>query len=136
MSRKQTSPPWVSEAGVAKGAKASPKLVGPIPTVPLLNYTAGKMDKNNYTEWLPKMEPHVASIHGEASYSLISGELWEPEEIPLPEILATEDPLIQERKKSSYLTLNKDRDKQLLKLKREIYPSYFVATWNQMSQSS
>ena len=40
------------------------------------------------------------------------------------------------RKEESYLTLNKDRDKQIIKLQREIYPAFFVKVWDQMSLCS
>ena len=111
-------------------------MAGPIGTVPMLHHPVGRVEENNYVDWLPKMELHLSSIHGEASYTLISGKLWEPEEVPLPVINANDPPLVVKRKEDSYLTLCKDRDKQLIKLKREIYPSFFAAIWNQMSLAS
>ena len=133
MSRKPPSPPNAKKEGPKEPKE---KAAGPIATVPLLNYVSGKVDKNNYTEWLPKMELHLAGIHGEASYSLISGELWSPPEIPLPVILDEDPALVRRRKEETYLTLNKDRDKQIIKLGREIYPSFFGAVWNQMTTTS
>ena len=130
---KKASPPNEPKREAKKEQKETTKLVGPIATVPLLHYAAGRVDLNNFAEWLPKMELSLASIHGEASYSLISGELWL---IPLPAILEGGPALVTRRKEESYVTLNKDRDKQIIKLQREIYPAFFVKVWDQMSLCS
>ena len=67
---KKASPPNEPKREAKKEQKETTKLVGPIATVPLLHYAAGRVDLNNFSEWLPKMELSLGELQSDLRRAL------------------------------------------------------------------